>query len=56
MYDSGISETPEDVTPVHNKEVKSGRKYYENKWYGYNRPNDHDIRDEYHKMKAEYFA
>jgi hypothetical protein len=38
MYDSGISQTSDDVAPVHNQEVKEGRKYYENKWYGFQKP------------------
>jgi hypothetical protein len=45
MYDSGVSETPDDVSPVHNHEAKGGRKYYENKWYGYQSPNHKDQRD-----------
>ena len=56
MYDSGVSETPEDVAPVYNHDAKSGRKYYENKWYGYNRPQHTDTRDDYYQAKAEYFA
>lgn len=56
MYDSGVSETPEDVAPVHNHEVKVGRRYYENKWYGYNKPKTTDTRDDYYQAKAEYFA
>jgi len=56
MYDSGVAETPEEVTPVHDHEVQQGKKYYENKWYGYQKPSDHDIRDEYHKAKADFFA
>jgi len=56
MYDSGVAETPEEVTPVHDHEVQQGKKYYENKWYGYQKPSDHDIRDEYHRAKADFFA
>lgn len=56
MYDSGVSETPDDVSPVHNHEAKGGRKYYENKWYGYQSPNHKDQRDQYYKAKAEFFS
>lgn len=56
MYDSGISETSDGVSPVHNQQAKSGRKYYENKWYGYRRPHDNDLRDDYYNEKAEYFS
>lgn len=41
---------------MHNHEVKVGRKYYENKWYGYNKPKTTDTRDDYYQAKAEYFA
>ena len=44
------------MTPVHDNEINQGKKYYENKWYGYQRPNDNDIRDEYYHMKADYFS
>jgi hypothetical protein len=55
MYDSGVGETSEEVAPVHDQEVKMGKKYYENKWYGYQKPKGEDTRDEYYKVKAEYF-
>lgn len=56
MYDSGVTETPDEVSPVHNHEVKEGRRYYENKWYGYRRSGHRDLRDDYYQAKAEYFA
>ena len=56
MYDSGVTETPDEVSPVHNHEVKEGRRYYENKWYGYRRSRHRDLRDDYYQAKAEYFA
>ena len=36
--------------------MKQGKKYYENKWYGYNRPNEGDLRDDYYKAKVDYFS
>ena len=48
MYDSGISETSEEVSPVYDSEAKVGRKYYENKWYGYKQKDKEDQREDYY--------
>ena len=52
MYDAGISETSEEVSPVYDSGPKVARKYYENKWYGYTQKNKEDQREDYYQAKA----
>ena len=52
VYDSGIStdEVNENVYQGANAK-DSGPKYYQNKWYGYQKAKFEDIRDEYYEKK-----
>ena len=50
MYDTGIStdNIDESVYSGGSAEDTAGRRYYENKWYGYKKNKYPDQRDEYY--------
>jgi DnaJ-class molecular chaperone len=54
MYDTGISVAPEDITEMHEANIQGGRKYYENRWYRYEKAKYPDQRDEYYETRNNY--